>query len=122
MPEFSALENLYKKGILEYNPKDYIQGTSSNVIPNPNQDIFIPDNRFARVDGSYIRDQLDRDMFETTSGNAAAPNEDTAPKNNETFWNKCKKIITSKVTAGIVSAGAIILAGRYLLKLLHIIK
>ena len=121
MPEFSALENLYKKGILEYNPKDYINGTTSNVIPNPNQDIFLPDNRFARVDGSYIREQLDKDIFESLD-KPDSLNEFSPENNKETFWDKCKKILTSKVTAGIISASALILAGRYFLKHLHIIK
>ncbi len=122
MPEFSAMENLYRKGILEYNPKDYINGTNSNIIPETDNDIFLPDNRFERVDGSYIRRELDRDRFELVNNPQETINNDTQNNKKKKFSDTLKNILTSKITAGIAGTTALVLAGRYILKLLHIIK
>lgn len=123
MSDYSALEKLYRKGIMEFNPKDYINGTSSNVIPEPNKEIFLPDNRFHRVDGSYIREQIDRDLFESSyNKNKNKSSNKNAEERRKSLPDKLKQILTSKITAGIVGTTALILSGRYILKLLHIIK
>lgn len=122
MPDYSAMETLYRKGILEYNPKDYINGTSSNIIPETEQDTFLPDNRFARVDGSYIRNELDKDIFEKIDKNKNNFETQKDKEDKNTAGSTLKNILTSKVTAGIIGTAALILSGRYILKLLHIIK
>ena len=124
MSDYTSLENLYRKGILEYNPKDFINGTNSNVVPEVNNDYFLPDNRFTRVDGSYIRGQIDRDMFEMNSdSDLINPGGVTySPDKKDNWQQKLKNIITSKAAAGITAILALLLSGRYILKRLHIIK
>ncbi len=122
MTDMSTLENLYRRGVLDYNPKDYLTGSSSDIVPNPNRDIFIPDNRFARVDGSYIRQQIDRDLLELNRENKTGTTSNNQNKKENNFFTKVKNLLWNKITAGIVGLGSFILAGRYLLKKIHILK
>lgn len=130
--DFSTLEKLYSRGVLDINGKDYINGTNSNIQINTQRDTFLPDNRFAQVDGRFMQNKLLKDTlelskdksFQTTINNSydsdIIPSENTN-KTNGTL-EKVKNIAFNKITAGIAGALAFILSGRYLLKKLHIIK
>ena len=126
--DFTTLEKLYARGVLDINGKDYINGTSSNISINSNRDTFLPDNRFYNVDGGYIRQQIDRDIF--TSSSMAVDgreiyNSTTNPSvesNSKKIYEKLKKYLLNDVTAGIVGVGALLLSGRYILKKLRILK
>ena len=130
--DFSTLEKLYSRGVLDINGKDYINGTNSNIQINSQRDTFLPDSRFAQVDGRFMQNQLLKDTLELskdksfqTSTNSnynsnITPSENTN-KTNSTL-EKVKNLAFNKITAGIVGTLAFILSGRYILKKLHIIK
>lgn len=122
MTDMSTLENLYRRGVLDYNPKDYLTGSSSDIVPNSNRDIFIPDNRFARVDGSYIRQQIDRDLLELNHENKTDNPSNNQTKKENNFFTKLKNLLWNKITAGIIGFSAFLLSGRYILKKMHILK
>ena len=129
MADYSSLEKLYTKGILDMNPKDYMNGTNSNAQIKPREDVFLPDNRFVQVDGNYMRDQLDRDHFQKESFNTIPTQntnfdfykEEDSPKKNK-IVNNVTNVLTSKFVAGTVATLAFIFSARYILKKLHIIK
>ena len=128
MSDYSSLEKLYTKGILDMNPKDYINGSSSNVQIRQTPDVFLPDNRFETVDGNYIRREIDKDLFQrsnydihqTTDKNIEFPNNNDIKTNN--ISTKITNVLTSKFVAGAVGTLAFLLSGRYILKKLHILK
>ncbi len=127
MSDYSALETLYTKGIIDSNPKDFINGTSSNAQIRPREDVFLPDSRFVTVDGPYMRDQIDKDLFQYQRPNNSInstlmePTGEEQSKSKKTV-NKIKNALTSNIAAGIISTLALIISGRYILKKLHIIK
>ena len=122
-----TLENLYTKGILDMNPKDYINGTNSNAQIKPKTEVFLPDSRFETVDGNYMRREIEKDIFQRnnditpsqTPNNLLLNNENS---NNHKFTKAMSNFISSKFTAGAIATFAFILSGRYILKKLHILK
>ena len=128
MADYSSLEKLYTKGILDMNPKDYMNGTNSNSQIKPREDVFLPDSRFVTVDGNYMRNEIDKDIFQKNNDNTITfSNPDFTTFNNEEsktskISNKITNILTSKYTAGIAGILAFIISGRYILKKLHILK
>lgn len=130
--DFSTLEKLYSRGVLDINGKDYINGTNSNVQINSNRDTFIPDSRFTQVDGRFMQNQLLKDTLELNKDKSIQTNinnnynsniipSENTNKTNSSF-EKVKNIAFNKITAGIIASLGFILSGRYILKKLHIIK
>ena len=129
--DFSTLEKLYTHGVLDINGKDYINGTNSNVQIQPMRDTFIPDSRFAQVDGRFMQNQLLKDTLELSNNRAFNKTHqkdsdfNTFPpeeKKSTQVLEKVKNLAFNKITAGIVGTLAFIFSGRYILKKLHIIK
>lgn len=130
--DFSTLEKLYRRGVLDINGKDYINGGNSNVTILSERETFLPDNRFSKIDGNYIRQQIDKDTFNYSSSNPYQENynwnnngfENTATTQSkkEIFTKKAKEFLFNDITAGVIGIGALLLSGRYILKKLHILK
>lgn len=120
--DYSTLEKLYARGVLDINGKDYLTGSVSNIKPNSNLDTFLPDSRFVKVDGNYMRGQIDRDMFQPTdkefNPSVAMPagqfdvSENSDKKDIKT---KLKELAGNKVTMGIVGSLALLCSAKYLL-------
>ncbi len=125
MTDFTTLESLYTRGVLDINGKDYINGTSSDIQVNSQRDTFIPDSRFARVDANYVRNRVDRDTFTPSNGVDTRyynQNTDIEADGKVSLKDKVKKIGGSKLFAGIVGSLALWFSGKYMLKKLHILK
>lgn len=128
MADYSSLEKLYTKGILDMNPKDYMNGTNSNTPIKPREDVFLPDSRFVTIDGNYMRNEIDKDIFQKNNNVTitSSPSDFTSFSNEENktrkISNKITNALTSKYAAGIAGILAFILSGRYILKKIHILK
>ena len=134
MADYSTLEKLYTRGVLDIIGKDFLTDTQSALPVNTERDTFLPDSRFVRVDGPYMRTQLDKDMFQKTNEfenpitnqpyNSFNNTNNTKSNdiNDNNKLNKVKNFFANKITAGIIGSLALILSGRYILKKLHILK
>lgn len=131
MADFTTLESLYARGVLDINGKDFINGTNSNIPVNPQREEFLPDSRFVRIDGPYMRDRVDRYTYMQQSGVGrntmrSALDRDVYEQNNvqrpRTAKDKIKDVVFNKAIAAIVGLSAMFFSGRYILKKLHFIK
>ena len=128
MADFTTLESLYARGVLDINGKDFINGTNSNIPVNPQREEFLPDSRFVRIDGPYMRDRVDRYTYMQQSGVGrntmrSALDRDVYEQNNvqrpRTAKDKIKDVVFNKAIAAIVGLSAMFFSGRYILKKLH---
>ena len=128
MADFTTLESLYTRGVLDINGKDFINGTNSTVQVNSQRDTFLPDSRFVKVDGPYMRNCVDRDTFMLQGQNysSADMNNSIHTQNGTqkkmTTKDKIKNFVSNKTVAAIVGSLALLFSGRYILKKLHFIK
>ena len=131
MADFTTLESLYARGVLDINGKDFINGTNSNIPVNPQREEFLPDSRFVRIDGPYMRDRVDRYTYMQQSGVGrntmrSALDRDVYEQNNvqrpRTAKDKIKDVDTASEALAIVGLSAMFFSGRYILKKLHFIK
>ena len=125
MTDFTTLESLYARGVLDINGKDYINGTNTDISVNSQRDTFLPDSRFTPVDARYIRDRVDRDTFMSSNSTDLRYNPQQIEQENDgklSFKDNVKKMAGSKLVACIIGSLALFVSGRYILKKLHILK